>query len=278
VGGGKFVLIGLSSIFFPQENVEVSVRKIADLGADCVEINCDLPHFPPGPINEEKRKGLWDALRETGLPSSLHSSFFELNLGSGYPELRELSRSRIKECINLASFLGSSPIVIHPGYFPSFEPELRSEAKKRFMEDLDIILTYAKARGVKLVLENIQSPYFFGFEFAEMFSICSSLSLPFCLDIGHAYIMQGICGNSDREREIARGIDKLSPFLSHIHIHDNHGLKDEHLGVGEGNIDFSPIVEAIRRVGFEGKIIGEGWEGTEDVSFKISNLRKLFEC
>jgi len=89
--------------------------------------------------------------------------------------------------------------------------------------------------------------------------------------------MQGICGNSGREHEIARGIDKLSAFLSHIHIHDNHGLKDEHLGIGEGSIDFSPIVQAIRKVGFEGKIIGEGWEGTEDVSFKFSNLRKLFD-
>jgi sugar phosphate isomerase/epimerase len=270
------MLIGLSSIFFPHDDVETSVRNIADLGADCVEVNCDLPHFSPGPIGEEKKKRLGDILKKSKLASSVHSSFFELNLGSGYPELRELSCSRVKECIDLASLWGSSPIVIHPGYLPSFEAKLREEAKKRFMESLETLLAYAQKRGAELVLENIQSPYFFGFEFAEMFSICQELNLPFCLDIGHAYIMQGICGNSDREYEIARGIDKFSPFLSHIHIHDNHGVRDEHLGVGEGSINFPPIVEAIRGVGFEGKVIGEGWEGARDAAYELRKLRDLF--
>ena len=32
-----------------------------------------------------------------------------------------------------------------------------------------------------------------------------------------------------------------------MHIHDNDGRKDSHSAVGEGNIDFCPVIAALRK-------------------------------
>ena len=37
------------------------------------------------------------------------------------------------------------------------------------------------------------------------------------------------------------------PDFSHMHIHDNDGRKDTHSAVGEGNIDFFPVIAALRK-------------------------------
>ncbi len=55
----------------------------------------------------------------------------------------------------------------------------------------------------------------------------------FALDVGHAH--QNHC---------------LAEFLqfpaAHYHLHDNGGREDSHLALGEGTIDFKPVVDAVQ--------------------------------
>ena len=39
--------IGLSGLLFPRVAVEDAISNVAELGADCVEVIFDMPHFPP---------------------------------------------------------------------------------------------------------------------------------------------------------------------------------------------------------------------------------------
>jgi len=39
----------------------------------------------------------------------------------------------------------------------------------------------------------------------------------------------------------------LETRFSHMHIHDNNGKRDAHDTIGEGTIDFGPVVAALRR-------------------------------
>ena len=62
-----------------------------------------------------------------------------------------------------------------------------------------------------------------------LFSHISSPRLKFCYDCGHAHCF-------------TPGYDPLALFgdkMVTMHLHDNHGLRDEHLLIGEGNIDLS---------------------------------------
>ena len=49
-----------------------------------------------------------------------------------------------------------------------------------------------------------------------------------CLDLGHAHITVGV----------AEAIATLGKRIGEVHVHDNHGIKDEHLWPGDGTIDW----------------------------------------
>jgi sugar phosphate isomerase/epimerase len=38
----------------------------------------------------------------------------------------------------------------------------------------------------------------------------------------------------------------LDEFIVNVHLHDNNGVKDEHLPIGEGNIDFSNMFNKMK--------------------------------
>ena len=56
-----------------------------------------------------------------------------------------------------------------------------------------------------------------------------------CLDIGHAN-----CYSAQPVEDWAQG---LNPYLTHIHVHDNHGDRDAHLALGDGNLKWEKIQE-----------------------------------
>jgi sugar phosphate isomerase/epimerase len=57
-----------------------------------------------------------------------------------------------------------------------------------------------------------------------------------CLDLGHAHITAGT----------AAAIATLGERIASVHVHDNHGVKDEHLWPGDGTIDWPETVKALK--------------------------------
>jgi sugar phosphate isomerase/epimerase len=55
-----------------------------------------------------------------------------------------------------------------------------------------------------------------------------------CFDVGHWYAVAG----GVKKRNLENWLDTLEPFIRHLHLHDNHGIYDEHLALGRGNIDW----------------------------------------
>ena len=56
----------------------------------------------------------------------------------------------------------------------------------------------------------------------------------FTLDVGHANLNRCLP-------------EFLETKFCHMHIHDNNGKRDTHSAVGEGEIDFRPVMTAMRR-------------------------------
>jgi sugar phosphate isomerase/epimerase len=59
-----------------------------------------------------------------------------------------------------------------------------------------------------------------------------------CLDVGHAHMTVGVSG----------AISTLGGRIASTHIHDNHGVKDEHLWPGEGSIDWPATMNALGKL------------------------------
>ena len=82
--------IGLSSLLFVKASLEDAIKGIAEVGADYIEIICDLPHFMPD-FDLAELKKLKELLDSCRLGVSIHSTFWDLNPASHYSEIRKLA-------------------------------------------------------------------------------------------------------------------------------------------------------------------------------------------
>jgi sugar phosphate isomerase/epimerase len=69
----------------------------------------------------------------------------------------------------------------------------------------------------------------------EMLESIGSHNVGFTLDVGHANTV-GL---------VDEFLDQLNNHISHVHIHDNMGKKDEHLPLGKGSIDWKRVTEKL---------------------------------
>ena len=66
-----------------------------------------------------------------------------------------------------------------------------------------------------------------------------------CLDVGHA-----TAANQDWKEFFS----VLGERIMHLHVHDNCGFVDEHLPIGQGNIDYLGFIPKIEQLGYTGAI------------------------
>jgi sugar phosphate isomerase/epimerase len=65
--------------------------------------------------------------------------------------------------------------------------------------------------------------------------------LRFNFDIGHAHLADG-----PAEERLGKGLAPMQDLTVSVHLHDNHGEKDEHLAPYEGNIDWSAAIPLLK--------------------------------
>lgn len=111
---------------------------------------------------------------------------------------------------------------------------------KPYRDSLEKISEISAEKGIKVCIENAHlSP----FQVCEIIEDIPGLSIT--LDLGHANIQIGNSG-------ILEFLDNYSERIGHLHIHDNHGVYDEHLIPGDGTLDYKAIMEKITDVEFQG--------------------------
>src|SRR5262249_512026 len=67
------------------------------------------------------------------------------------------------------------------------------------------------------------------------------LPLHFNFDIGHA----NLADNGEHDR-IEESFSPLRDLVASVHIHDNHGEKDEHLPPYDGSIDWKSAIKTLK--------------------------------
>jgi sugar phosphate isomerase/epimerase len=250
---------GLSGLLFPHLAVERVISNIGALGADYIELIFDLPNLPPG-FDLGGLPRLRKLVDAYGLGVSIHGPIWDLNPSSWIPQVRELALKYMRKSIDVCSALGGEIVVVHPGRcpFPQVAGFL-SPAKDRFLSFTRKALKHARSRGVRLALENFPSnaefPYSSPEEMLPLVQELDGLGITF--DVGHAFLNKRWQKLSSPEKRIAREIELVGKYIVNIHLHDNHGERDDHLPPGEGVINFRPIITAMKKVGYDGLVTVE---------------------
>lgn len=266
--------IGLSSLLFPRVSVEEALSCVNILGANCVEIIFENPHFPPE-FNMKRLRGLRKLIDSYDLDVSIHSPYGDINPASYYSEVRALALKQTKRSIDACCALGGDIVVMHVGRCPTPEIEnLLSMSKILFLNLTSECLNYAKKRDVKLTLENFPIPIEYPYSHPkQLIGLARKMDgLGITYDVGHAFIEKRRGKMSTPEQKIVEDIKLFGKFLSHVHFHDNHGTHDEHLPLGDGDINFKPIIEALKETNYGGKIILEVWHPRLKRPMKVGRI------
>lgn len=152
----------------------------------------------------------------------LHAPFNELFPCAIDKKARELAAERYRQAIELAKRYGSTKVIIHGGYnpwiyFPVWYVEQSILFWKEFLRE---------DPGVEIVLENVLET-----EPQWLLDIVKGVGDPrlkLCLDIGHV--------NAYSKIPLMDWLESWAPNLSHFHIHNNDGSRDQHNALNDGNI------------------------------------------
>lgn len=90
----------------------------------------------------------------------------------------------------------------------------------------------------------------------EMVEVCSRMKLRICLDVSHSKL---VCNHF--KIGFDDFVEKVGPFVAHLHLADSKGVDGEGLQIGEGEIDFKALAAVLARVAPEASFIPEIWQG-----------------
>ncbi len=174
-----------------------------------------------------------DQLREHGLRTTLHAPFTNFNPGSPKKRKQKAARKIAAESLQLAAELGARRVVFHPGIPYGAETKVVVQWLKNCLDFWPDFLARAAEIDTIICIENI-------FEaepeiLVELIATLNSPRLGHVFDIGHWNIFSN--------RKLSDWLATTAPYLKHLHLHDNHGERDEHLPVGQGYVPFSTLFE-----------------------------------
>jgi sugar phosphate isomerase/epimerase len=217
------------------------LSQIARAGISEIEVFCAPVHF--GYRSPESVRDFASALGEYGLQlHSLHSPT-ERDLApgreSGVPiSICDTERIRrvdavdeVKRALEVAERVPFRFLVQHLGHGHQSMDSRRLDAAFNSLEHLVI---FAKERGVTIALENTPSELGSPESLQHLIKETHLRDLKFCFDVGHAHIEDGV----------EKSFDVMHDRIVTVHIHDNHGEKDEHLPPHEGTVDWEAALEA----------------------------------
>jgi sugar phosphate isomerase/epimerase len=217
--------------------------------ASVVEATTLYPYPFNLPVPRATLREIRTTSRDLGLTLLVHGPIWELYTASIYPEVRCLGVERIKQAVDFAVQIDAVHMTLHPGpsRWPGVWPQLQEQAldaQRRSFVEID---AYASRAGIRLGIENMLpgERCLRGYDdLSEVFTILDHVpSIGVTLDVGHLLIANV---------EPVGIIHRLDDRLSHLHVHDNHGREDEHLAVGEGDIEWQPVLQALIDIGYQG--------------------------
>jgi sugar phosphate isomerase/epimerase len=178
-------------------------------------------------------------LLQENLRCTLHAPFQDMLPGAGDKYVLEATRRKLRRCFDLIEILKPCTIVCHLGYQDHVHSYIFDGWLANSLETWKNLLDVAENRETLVMFENT---YETGPGIHKMIlEALDSPSARFCLDVGHLLAFA--------KKPWQEWLANLAGWLGQLHLHDNHGLKDDHLPIGMGNFDFTGLFSSLKKRG-----------------------------
>lgn len=224
-------MIGVSSTDFCEQNIEDSLDAISkEFGL--WEIFSEGEHYLPLVLNR-----LGAAAPSYKMKYSIHAPIADVNIAALSERMREASTLELMATMEQAITMEVTTITIHPGLYSMVVHGQERKSVERAKKSIRTLDRVTGEFGVTMALENMPSfKFMLGQTAEELNELIEGTDMKVCFDIGHA----------NTTGQIDSMIELFGDRLANIHIHDNNGDRDEHLTLGEGNIDFGSVIKRLR--------------------------------
>lgn len=191
--------------------------------------------------------------------SQTHASFPTWCAGKG-DEVNDRVLEALKKDIAMTAYMGSPYVIIHP-FFNMVNRE-RPTAEEEWELNRDrysALIPTLKEYNVVCCLENM---FVGGPEGMRYAAVCSDFReaaewidklndiageerFGFCMDTGHCHLTG---------QNMRRALNFIGHRLKTLHIHDNDGHTDWHMGAFMGTTDWELFIEGLRDINYEGDL------------------------
>ncbi|MDH3393378.1 MAG: sugar phosphate isomerase/epimerase, partial [Desulfobulbaceae bacterium] len=180
---------------------------------------------------EEEFARIAKLLKNEGLTCTLHAPFQDLIPSALDPEILKASRNKLRKAFALLEIFEPQSIVCHPNFEPDKHGSKEEQWFEQSYETWHELLQMAEKCEIPMMLENTYetTPK----QLKRMLQALDSPFARFCLDVGHVLAFA-----KNRWQD---WLPTLEPWLGQLHLHDNDGTSDAHLGVGEGVFNFKEL-------------------------------------
>ncbi len=163
---------------------------------------------------------------------TIHAPFLDITMGGFDDELRKSSLKKLLKIIDIANQINPELVVMHVNYDPVYYEEYFEKWIERTSDFLKRLLEKSETA---IAIENISEPT--PYVFLRLKEKINDERLIFCFDFGHHNVYSRISF-----KEWLFYLKKYTNKL-HLHLHDNEGLFDQHLPIGEGNINWEDVFD-----------------------------------
>lgn len=172
--------------------------------------------------------------------------------------VRDVARNRFELAYATANSLGATDVVLHHGHVPGFSPP-----QSWLPRWVDFWRSFLEGKsGVRFHVENVIDcgPRLL----SEVVRELGHPDVDICLDVAHSH-----CYSTT---DALTWVEELATAIGYVHLHDNHGEADEHLGLGEGTLPLAEVCAAL-----EQHAPGAIWAFESGVQRLESSLTWLFD-
>lgn len=250
------IYLGYNTNGLANHALEDAVELLANQGY--LGIGITLDHGALNPYDEkfDQLPGVKELLDKYGLQSVIETGArflldphakHEPTLVSHGWEARERRADFLKRAIMIAATLGSECVSLWSGTVHDDADE--ETTWERLLHGLTSVADIAAANGVALGFEPEPGMFIDTLDRFEELLQRSSLDLKLTMDVGHVHCQS--------EGDIPTLIQRYQDRLVNVHLEDMRRNVHEHLMFGDGEIDFPPIIQALRAANYAGGVFVE---------------------
>jgi sugar phosphate isomerase/epimerase len=251
----------------PSNEILDEITNIHDLDFEYVEVGIEGPEGNPL-IIEKKKNDIINLLQKfRGKPIG-HTAYW-VDFCSDSEYVRSAWIQEAMREITIAKMIDIDLINFHANLNGMFYGEKRRVLLDNMIKSLREIVNYAQKNNVSVMLENV--PLSNGIHNVDEFKyiIDNVASLLVHLDIPHAFTSGGM-------QAVIDYINTFKEKIIHIHWHDNHGNKDEHLPIGAGLIDHQRAIKALKKIYYDRTITLEVFTNRRDAKASANKHKNLW--